>query len=93
MAQNALIQVRVDDELKQEADKLFMDLGFDTPTAIRIFLKHSIKRQGLPFEVSKSAPNSETIATIKGVEAGRNLHGPYTNIKELMDSLLNDTNV
>lgn len=37
MAQNTLIQVRVEDTLKKDADALFSDLGLDTSTAIRIF--------------------------------------------------------
>ena len=92
MAQNALIQVRVDDELKQEADKLFTDLGFDTPTAIRIFLKHAIKRQGLPFEVSKFSPNSETIAAME--EAEKIAYNPdtkkYSNFAELLKEVKNE---
>lgn len=52
MAQNSLIQVRVEDELKQQADKLFTTIGMDTPTAIRLFLKQSIMRHGIPFPVT-----------------------------------------
>ncbi len=52
MAQNSLIQVRVDDEVKMQADKLFSTLGIDTPTAIRMFLKQSIMRHGIPFAVT-----------------------------------------
>jgi len=60
MAQNSLIQVRVDENLKNEADNLFTDLGLDTPTAIRIFLKQSIRQHGLPFQVNQFIPNEET---------------------------------
>lgn len=52
MAQNSLIQVRVEDELKQQADMLFTKLGMDTPTAVRLFLKQSIMRHGIPFPVT-----------------------------------------
>ena len=38
----ALIQVRIDDETKREADDLFAQLGLDTPTAIRIFIHQSL---------------------------------------------------
>lgn len=65
MAQSTLIQVRVDAALKKDADALFSDLGLDTPTAIRIFLKQAIKRHGLPFDVAQPAPNTETIAAIE----------------------------
>lgn len=65
MAQNTLIQVRVEDSLKKEADALFSDLGLDTPTAIRIFLKQAIKRNGLPFDVAQPVFNAETIAAME----------------------------
>jgi DNA-damage-inducible protein J len=64
MSQNALIQVRVDKDTKRKADLLFSDLGFDTPTAIRIFLNQAIKREGMPFEVAKPQPNAETLAAM-----------------------------
>lgn len=90
MAQNTLIQVRVDDSLKKDADALFSDLGLDTPTAIRIFLKQAIKRNGLPFDVAQPAPNAETIAAME--EADRisrdsNVKG-YTDVDEMIKELL-----
>ena len=36
---NTLVQLRIEDKLKQEASELFGKLGLDLPTAIRIFLK------------------------------------------------------
>lgn len=53
----ANIQVRVDDELKNEADQLFKDLGTDTTTAIRIFLKQAVAVNGFPFEIKKPVRN------------------------------------
>ncbi|MDR0917615.1 MAG: type II toxin-antitoxin system RelB/DinJ family antitoxin [Oscillospiraceae bacterium] len=52
MAKTSLVQVRVDDDLKASADALFAHLGLDTQTAIRMFLRQSVMRDGLPFEVS-----------------------------------------
>lgn len=51
MAQSSLIQVRVDDELKKDAEALFSDLGIDVPTAIRLFLKQSLIHNGIPFAI------------------------------------------
>ena len=48
----ATIQVRVDDALKAQADALFAGLGMDTSTAIRVFLKQSLRRGGIPFPVT-----------------------------------------
>lgn len=36
--QNALIQVKVDQEIKNNASAIYNSLGLDLPTAIRIFL-------------------------------------------------------
>ena len=47
------IQVRVDDDLKNDADKLFKDLGTDTTTAIRMFLTQAILNDGFPFEIRR----------------------------------------
>lgn len=51
------IQVRVDDELKVKADELFKDLGTDTTTAIRMFLKQALAVNGFPFEIKRTAAN------------------------------------
>lgn len=89
MAQNSLIQVRVDENLKKEADDLFIDLGLDTPTAIRIFLKQAIKQRGLPFEVCQFTPNAETIAAME--EADKISQNPqvkgFKNMEELFKEL------
>lgn len=62
MALTATVQVRVDADIKKAADELFTELGFDTPTAIRMFLSKAVQLNGLPFDVSKSP---EVISTEK----------------------------
>ncbi len=53
MARDGVIQVRVDSELKQQADQLFDDLGLDTTSAIRLFLKQAVICEGLPFTIKR----------------------------------------
>ena len=55
------IQVRVDDQLKDSADKLFSSIGLDTSTAIRIFLVASMNAGGIPFAVINSANRDSVI--------------------------------
>jgi len=50
---SALVQVRVDDQIKDSADKLFKSLGMDTATAVRLFLIQALQADGLPFEVKR----------------------------------------
>lgn len=45
----SLLQIRVDDALKDEAAQVFDNLGIDTSTAVRIFLKRAVMENGIPF--------------------------------------------
>ncbi len=48
----SLLQVRVEDSLKEEAAQVFERLGIDTSTAVRIFLKRAIMENGIPFRMT-----------------------------------------
>jgi addiction module RelB/DinJ family antitoxin len=50
---NAYINVRVDNEVKSKAEEIFSDLGFNTSTAIDMFLNQVIIKDGIPFEVKR----------------------------------------
>ena len=52
MATTSLIQIRVDSTLKEQASKLYEDLGIDLSTAIRMFLKRSVLINGVPFSMT-----------------------------------------
>lgn len=48
----SLLQVRVEDSLKDEAAQVFERLGIDTSTAVRMFLKRAIMENGIPFKMT-----------------------------------------
>lgn len=48
---STLVQIRVDEDLKNEATDIFERLGLDLPTAIRVFLKKSVEESGIPFRL------------------------------------------
>lgn len=48
---NSLVQVRVDEQLKEDVTNIYEELGLDLPTAIRIFLKRSVQEKGIPFSM------------------------------------------
>lgn len=56
------INVRVDSVLKQEAEALFNDLGLSMSSAINMFLRSAVMHDGIPFEIRRQIPNSETKA-------------------------------
>jgi len=48
----SLLQVRIDNNLKNEASKVFEKLGIDTSTAVRMFLKRAVLDNGIPFRMT-----------------------------------------
>ena len=46
------ISIRVDTDLKNDADKLFNELGLNLSSAVNIFLRQAIREQAIPFNVS-----------------------------------------
>jgi len=52
------IQVRVDDDLKTQADTIFDQIGTTTNDAIKMFLKASIRQNGFPFELKLPEPTT-----------------------------------
>jgi DNA-damage-inducible protein J len=55
-----LVQVRIDEDLKNQATSVYDALGMDLSTAVRMFLKRSVMVNGVPFSMILS--NSETKA-------------------------------
>jgi len=51
--------IKIYEETKREAQKLFKDLGLSLSTAINIFLKQAIREKGIPFYVNSLPKNSE----------------------------------
>ena len=48
----AQISLRVDDDLKRNAERTFDDIGLSMSTAINIFLKTVVRENRIPFELS-----------------------------------------
>jgi len=59
------INIRVDSEIKIQAQGVFVSLGLDMTTAINIFLRQAIRQNGIPFAVSadpvKKAFNPDSV--------------------------------
>ena len=83
------LSIRVDTELKQEAETLFADLGMNITTAFNIFIRQAIRSQGIPFSIARDVSNKETQ---KAMEEARKLavpgHGKsFSNMDELLKDL------
>ena len=51
------LQIRVDSDLRREADALFASAGLDLTSAVRLFLRQTVIRRRLPFEVLSESPD------------------------------------
>lgn len=81
------INIRMDENLKQQFDRLCNELGLNMTTAFNIFAKTMVRQQRIPFDVALDVPNAETLAAIDDANHGRNLSKPFHSVKDLMEDL------
>ncbi len=48
----AQVNIRMDDSLKDKADKLFEELGLNMTTAFNIFIRQVVRQGGIPFDIT-----------------------------------------
>ncbi|MBQ3701473.1 MAG: type II toxin-antitoxin system RelB/DinJ family antitoxin [Oscillospiraceae bacterium] len=84
---NVNVTLRVDEDLKKQADELFSELGLNLTTAFNIFLRQSVREQQIPFQVTRNVPNTVTLAAMDAAEKGEDLYGPYDSVSDLMEAL------
>jgi DNA-damage-inducible protein J len=87
--QTSNVSFRIDTDIKNQADRLFSELGLNMTTAFNIFLRQAIREGSIPFSVTVNTPNAETIAAI--LESERIAHDTsvkgYTNLDDLFKDL------
>jgi DNA-damage-inducible protein J len=83
------VSFRIDTDIKNQADKLFAELGLNMTTAFNIFLRQSVREGSIPFHVTVNTPNAETVAAM--LEAERIVHDPsvrrYSDVEEALREL------
>jgi len=87
------INIRMDEDLKREAEELFAELGLNFTTAFTIFTKQALRERGIPFELSAKVPNAETIAALQEAEEiakNPERYKAYTSFDELLKEVMDD---
>ena len=83
------ISIRMDSNLKEQADALFGELGMNLSTAFNVFVRQSLREGRIPFDISLNQPNKDTINAM--LEAERIAKDPsvkgYSNLDELFADL------
>ena len=52
MAETTNLNIRIDKELKEDAEKFFGELGLNMTTAFNVFVRQSLRQGKIPFELS-----------------------------------------
>lgn len=83
------ISIRMDSDLKAQADAFFGELGMNLSTAFNVFVRQSLREGRIPFDISLNQPNKETIGAM--LEAERIVKDPsmkgYNDLDELFADL------
>ena len=61
------LSIRIDSQLKKEAEEVFSDFGMSLTSAFICFIRQTIREQRLPFTPSRLPPNRETVDALTEV--------------------------
>lgn len=90
MAKTAAISMRVEPELKSEAESIFNSLGLTLTEAINVFLRKSVMEGGIPFDVRQPRYNAQTESAMqeaRGIMAGKVPATAYDSAADLFAAL------
>lgn len=82
---SANINVRVDKNLKRDAENLFNDLGLTMSSAITLFLKSAVRYDGIPFDIRRHSVNEATRQALSEYEEMRNHPEKYKRYHSFSD--------
>ena len=80
------MSIRLDSEVKEQAQQVFNSLGMDMTTAINIFLRQAIQYQGLPFDVRLNE-SRKLVEVLADLDQNRNMSQSFGSVSDLMEDL------
>jgi len=80
MATKSSVQVRLDEDLKRDAEMVFDNLGVDVPTAIRIFFKKVVATRSIPFSLEESPYSFSKEEEAEILQAAKDSHDPASTM-------------
>lgn len=80
MAEQALVQARMDKELRDEVADIYDSLGLDIPTAIRMFFTRTKMVRGIPFDTKLP---EKTITRTEALGIFNELRQEAANVPEM----------
>ncbi len=55
------LQIRLPDQLRDQADAVLADMGLDMPTAVRLYLTKVVQTRSIPFALEATGVRVETV--------------------------------
>lgn len=65
MAEVTNLNIKIDRELKAEADQLFNEMGMNLTTAVNVFVRQAVLQRAIPFKIYREAPRTGTTVSIE----------------------------
>jgi DNA-damage-inducible protein J len=90
MSKTATINMRVNPQIKSEAETVFSSLGMTLTEAINIFLHKSVMEGGLPFDVRQPRYNATTeaaMAEARDIMSGKVNAKAYDSVEDMLADL------
>lgn len=79
MAKSSNVYIRVEPEVKAEAEKVFNELGLNLSGAVNIFLKQVVIQQGIPFPLQTKAAKPRALSDMTREELNAELEKGYAD--------------
>lgn len=89
MATVTNLNIRTDKAVKEAAESIFTELGLNMTTAVNMFLRQTIRENGIPFSLKLNTPNEITMAAIaegRRMATDPNVKG-YKSLSDLKEAL------
>ena len=86
----ANVNVRMDSEIKHQAEEIFDKLGLTPTVAIGLFYRQVILHKGIPFMIRADIPNEATIRAIREseeMERHPERYKAYDDVDKLFENL------
>ena len=83
------ISIRMDVELKAQAEALFEELGMSLSTAFNIFVRQALRERAIPFTITECPLTQETLSALREAEriAKDSKSKGYNDLEELLAEL------
>lgn len=85
--------ISIDSKVREKALPILNELGLDLSTAVGMFLRQTIRNQGIPFDVTLNVPNADTreaLQEYRDMKEHPERYKRYSNFGDALKESLSD---